>query len=95
MTIDTGLPFRAWEHFGQEEQAERQELYIRIAEWVWNPSRLDRDGVKPLMPGPLAPRVQAVVEVEVLGVSFSDCSPFSRFGTLANVVLVVCKTPNP
>ena len=49
----TGLPFRAYETFGPEEQRERQELYIRIAEWVWNPSRLDLDGEKPPVPEPL------------------------------------------
>ena len=36
----TGLPFRHYDTFGPEAQAERQELYIRVAEWVWNPSRL-------------------------------------------------------
>ena len=36
----TGLAFKPYEHFGPEEQAERQELYIRIAEWVWNPGRI-------------------------------------------------------
>lgn len=46
----TGLPFRAYESFGPEELAQRQELYIRIAEWVWNPSRLDLDGEKPPTP---------------------------------------------
>ena len=50
----TGLPFRAYESFGPEEQAERQELYIRIAEWVWNPSRLDLDGEKTPSPEPIA-----------------------------------------
>ncbi|RDV37362.1 DUF4268 domain-containing protein [Bradymonadaceae bacterium TMQ3] len=40
----TGLAFKAYESFGPEAQAERQELYIRIAEWVWNPSRLEVDG---------------------------------------------------
>ncbi len=40
----TGLPFQPYESFGPEEQAERQELYIRIAEWVWNPARVDLDG---------------------------------------------------
>ena len=49
----TGLPFRAYASFGPEEQAERQELYIRLAEWVWNPSRLDLDGEKPPTPGPI------------------------------------------
>ena len=50
----TGLLFRPYESFGPEEQAERQELYIRIAEWVWNPSRLDLDGEKPPTPEPIA-----------------------------------------
>ncbi len=50
---ETGLPFRPYDHFGPEEQAERQELYIRIAEWVWNPSRLDLDGEKPPVPEPI------------------------------------------
>ena len=50
----TGLLFRSYESFGPEEQAERQELYIRIAEWVWNPSRLDLDGEKPPTPEPIA-----------------------------------------
>jgi ribosomal protein L29 len=50
----TGLPFRAYEVFGPAEQVERQELYIRIAEWVWNPSRLDLDGEKPPIPEPIA-----------------------------------------
>ncbi len=43
----TRLPFRAYDSFGPEQLAERQELYIRIAEWVWNPSRLDLEGEKP------------------------------------------------
>ena len=42
----TGLPFRAYESFGPKELAERQELYMRIAERVWNPSRLNLDGEK-------------------------------------------------
>ena len=49
----TGLPFRTYDTFGPEAQFERQELYIRIAEWVWNPSRLDLDGLKPPVPEPL------------------------------------------
>ena len=50
----TGLPFRHYDSFGPEAQAERQELYIRLAEWVWNPSRLDLDGEKPPVPEPIA-----------------------------------------
>lgn len=50
----TGLPFRSYDTFGPEEQQQRQELYIRIAEWVWNPSRLDLDGEKPPIYEPIA-----------------------------------------
>jgi len=49
----TGLPFRPLETFGPEDQLERQELYIRLAEWIWNPSRLDLDGEKPPAPEPI------------------------------------------
>ena len=48
-----GLRFRSYDEYGPDEQRERQELYIRIAEWVWNPSRLDLDGVKPPTPIPI------------------------------------------
>jgi uncharacterized protein with ParB-like and HNH nuclease domain len=47
LIADTGLAFHDYGAFGPEEQAERQELYLRLAEWVWNPSRLDLDGEKP------------------------------------------------
>jgi hypothetical protein len=50
----TGLAFRAIDAFGPTEQQERQALYIRIAEWVWNPSRLDLDGFKPPVHAPIA-----------------------------------------
>ena len=50
----TGLPFRHYDAFGPEAQSERQELYIRLAEWVWNPSRLDLDGEIPPIPEPIA-----------------------------------------
>lgn len=43
----TGLAFKPHARFEPADQQERQELYLRIAEWVWNPSRLDLDGVKP------------------------------------------------
>jgi len=43
---DTGLTFQPYDGFGPDEQTERQELYLRIAEWVWNPTRLDLDGEK-------------------------------------------------
>lgn len=49
----TGLPLRSYDQFGPAEQAERQELYIRLAEWVWNPSRLDPDGEKPPIHEPI------------------------------------------
>ena len=47
------MPFRHYDAFGPEEQSERQELYIRLAEWVWNPSLLDLDGEKPPIPEPI------------------------------------------
>jgi len=49
----TGLPFAPVNVFDPDAQKERQELYLRIAEWVWNPSRLDLDGEKPPVPEPL------------------------------------------
>ena len=53
LIADTGLSFHDYETFGLEEQAERQELYLRLAEWVWNPSRLDLDGEKPPVHDPI------------------------------------------
>jgi len=50
----TTLELRPHDTFGREAQQQRQELYLRIAEWVWNPSRLDLDGVKPPIPEMLA-----------------------------------------
>lgn len=52
----TQLPFRAHDGFAPADQAERQVLYLRIAEWVWNPSRLDLDGEKPVAPEPIEAR---------------------------------------
>lgn len=49
----TGLPFRHYETFDRSAQSDRQELYIRLAEWVWNPSRLDLDGEKPPVHEPI------------------------------------------
>ena len=49
----TGLKFRPIDHFDRDAQQERQELCVRIAEWVWNPSKLDVDGEKPPVPEPL------------------------------------------
>ena len=46
----TGLPFQPYDAFGPREQSERQELYIHLAEWVWNPSRLDLNSEKPPVP---------------------------------------------
>ena len=43
----TGLAFTAYEHFGPEEQDERQKFYIRLAEWVWSPGRLTLGEVQP------------------------------------------------
>lgn len=49
----TGLPFKHYDEFGPVAQAERQELYIRLAEWVWNPTRLELDGERPPTPEPI------------------------------------------
>jgi uncharacterized protein with ParB-like and HNH nuclease domain len=49
----TGLPFRPIDHFDRDAQQQRQELYVRIAESVWNPSKLDPDGEKPPIHHPL------------------------------------------
>ncbi len=50
----TGLELRPHEIFDPTAQQQRQTLYLRIAEWVWNPSRLDLDGVKPPVHEPVA-----------------------------------------
>jgi len=43
----------------------QQELYIRLAEWVWNPSRLDLDGEKPPVEEPISdPDEETVDKVE-------------------------------
>lgn len=52
---ETGLEFTPYDAFSPTEQAERQALYLRMAEWIWNPSRLDLDGVKPPVHGDLRP----------------------------------------
>ena len=46
-TKRTGLDFRPHDAFGPVEQAQRQELYVRLAEWVWNPFRLDLGEIRP------------------------------------------------
>lgn len=35
------LPFRPLPHFEKAELDERQDLYLRLAEEIWNPNRLD------------------------------------------------------
>ena len=61
----TGLPFRYYDAFSPEEQSERQELYIRLAEWVWNPSRLNLNGEKPPIPEPITdPEEEAAETVD-------------------------------
>ena len=39
----SGLPFRAYEEFGKAQIDERQELYRRLAERIWDPNRLLRE----------------------------------------------------
>ncbi|MDP2314382.1 MAG: DUF4268 domain-containing protein [Pseudomonadota bacterium] len=68
LLASTGLPFRYYDTFGPADQAERQALYVRIAEWVWNPSRVDLDGEKPPVHEPLQPESgQEAVEAETEG----------------------------
>lgn len=40
---NSGLPFRPHAHFKKTDLDERQELYQKLAEEVWNPARLDRE----------------------------------------------------
>lgn len=37
----SGLPFKAYEHFGVKEMEERQELYVKLANMIWSPALLD------------------------------------------------------
>ena len=37
----TGLPFKSFDHFEKASLEERQQLYISLAELVWNPKRLE------------------------------------------------------
>lgn len=36
----TNLPFKPYTHFKKAEQEERQQLYVRLAEYTWRPDRL-------------------------------------------------------
>lgn len=36
----TGLPFKSYEHFRRADQAERQKLYVQLAEYTWRSERL-------------------------------------------------------
>ncbi|MCB9708066.1 MAG: DUF1524 domain-containing protein [Myxococcales bacterium] len=66
LITETGLAFRFYDQFDPTAQAERKELYLRIAEWVWNPSRLDLDGIKAPTPEPLeVPEDQDTAPVEL------------------------------
>ncbi len=42
----TGLPFRPYEHFTKVEMQERCQLYMQLAERIWNPEDLLSDSVK-------------------------------------------------
>jgi len=37
----SGLPFQAHDQFKIEDMAQRQELYVKLAEIIWNPALLD------------------------------------------------------
>jgi len=42
---ETGLPFRAHEHFKKADLDARQELYQRLAEHIWDPARLEAEAL--------------------------------------------------
>lgn len=42
---ESGLPFRPLDRFARDELQERQALYLRLAEHVWNPENLRREVV--------------------------------------------------
>jgi hypothetical protein len=42
---ETGLPFHAHGEFRKSDLEERQELYRRLAEVIWNPDRLEQESV--------------------------------------------------
>lgn len=50
----TDLDFRHMTHFEPQQQQERQELMIRLAEWVWNPARLNLHEVSPPIHQPIS-----------------------------------------
>ena len=50
---NTGLQFQPYEVFGPAAQQERQELYIRLAECVWNPSRVSLGETEPPVHEPI------------------------------------------
>ncbi|MCB8978613.1 MAG: DUF262 domain-containing protein [Ardenticatenaceae bacterium] len=39
----SGLPFRPYEHFKEQDLMERQELYRQISKQLWHPSRFDQE----------------------------------------------------
>ncbi|MBC7293422.1 MAG: hypothetical protein H5T84_04810, partial [Thermoleophilia bacterium] len=40
---ETGLPFRPHAEFKKADLDARQELYLRLAEQIWSPERLERE----------------------------------------------------
>ncbi len=63
----TKLAFKAHEAFTTDDQAARQMLYLRLAEWVWNPSRLSLDGEIPPVHEPLRRKVKPSPRPEPAG----------------------------
>jgi uncharacterized protein with ParB-like and HNH nuclease domain len=72
----TGLEFRPHEIFNTAAQQQRQTLYLRIAEWVWNPSRLDLDGIKPPVHEPLIEPDEEEVAAVDKGIRFEKRKAF-------------------
>lgn len=73
----TGLPFTPYERFDVQAQRERQELCVRLAEWVWNPARVGLEPVEPPVPQPIG---GASDEDAERAVSATDRSEPIRYG---------------
>ncbi len=75
----SGLSFKPYAHFGTEEQRERQVLYVRLAEWVWNPARLSLGEMAPPEHEPLnfaAPDLDDDADREPDGPRHVECFAF-------------------
>lgn len=86
----SGLAFKPYDHFGPEEQAERQELYIRIAEWIWNPGRITLGEVAAPVHQPLP---QPSIPKETVAVPLSERHATRRSFWTRLLAVAVAKSP--